>query len=160
MPVAVLRLFSVFGADEAPHRLFSSLVASLSSASAVPLSPGTQIRDFMHVDDACDGIHAMMQAMASRPALAGIYNLSTGTGTAVAAFAREVAAAMGAEPALLQFGALPFRPDDLPWVVGAAGKLQLAIGWRVRRPLTEAIADAVREAARRAEGQAHMRQTA
>jgi nucleoside-diphosphate-sugar epimerase len=145
IPVAVLRLFSVFGAGEAPHRLFPSLLSSLLSEHAVLLSPGTQVRDFMHVDDACSAIHAMLRALISRPTVAGIYNLSTGTGTTVAAFARELAAVVGADATLLQFGALPFRADDLPWVVGAPDKLERTIGWRNPRPLAEAMRKAVRD---------------
>jgi nucleoside-diphosphate-sugar epimerase len=99
----------------------------------------------MHVDDACSAIHAMLRALITRPMVAGIYNLSTGTGTTVAAFARELAAVVGADPTLLQFGALPFRADDLPWVVGAPDKLERTIGWRNSRPLAEAMRKAVHD---------------
>src|ERR1700686_3458483 len=47
----LLRFFNVYGEGEAPHRLLPSLVAGLSRGERVPLSDGTQIRDFIYVED-------------------------------------------------------------------------------------------------------------
>ena len=51
VPFRLLRLFNVYGAGEAPHRLLPSLVNGLREDRRVPLSAGTQIRDFVHVRD-------------------------------------------------------------------------------------------------------------
>lgn len=142
-PVGHVRLFNVYGPGEAPHRLLPSLARSLNANEPVPLSPGTQTRDFVHVDDACEGLMVALDALLMRKMRSGAYNLATGTGTTVADFARQVAIAMRADPALLQFGALAFRPDDLPYVVGDPSKLNNACDWTARMTVADGVASAV-----------------
>lgn len=143
VPVGHIRLFNVYGPGEAAHRLLPSLARSLSEREVVKLSPGTQIRDFVHVDDACNGLIATLSALLDGHMRSGAYNLATGTGTTVNQFARQVASAMDADPGLLHFGALAFRPDDLPYVVGDPSKLSNACGWTARVTLADGIASAV-----------------
>lgn len=145
LPVAVLRLFNVFGPGEAAHRLFPSLVSSLRRSDYVALSAGTQVRDFMHVDEVCEGIEIVLGVLAGNPEVAGTYNLASGRGTTVRNFALEVAAALGVPPELLRFGALPLRPDDLPSVVGDPGAFKAAFGWSSTRSMTEGVVAAVQE---------------
>ena len=57
MKLRLLRFFKVYGEGEAPHRLLPSLVAGLARRERVPLSEGTQVRDFIHVDDVVAGLH-------------------------------------------------------------------------------------------------------
>ena len=139
VPVAVLRLFHAFGPGEGEHRLLTSLITRIQAGQSVPLSAGLQVRDFVSVDDVCRGILAMLGALVADPSLAGVYNLGGGVGTTVADFARTVARVMNADPGLLQFGALPMRPDDYPWVVAATGKLKHAIGWKAGVALEDAL---------------------
>lgn len=143
--VAVLRPFNIFGPGEKPHRLLPSLVARLSKGEVAPLSPGLQMRDFLYVDDACAAIRRMIQGLAAEPALAGEYNLGSGAPCTVADFARAVAHALGADPALLDFGRLPLRADDLPYVVAATEKLDKTIGKACLHSLQEALDLCVRQ---------------
>lgn len=145
LPVGVLRLFNVYGPGEGPHRLLPSLVRDLVASRQVKLSAGTQIRDFVHIDDVCGGLIAALTALADKKMPAGAYNLATGTGRSVGDFARTVARAVNADPALLQFGALPFRPDDLPYVVGSPAKLREACGWHAGTSLEHGIVLALAE---------------
>ncbi|EIM96478.1 NDP-sugar oxidoreductase [Paraburkholderia hospita] len=144
LPVAVLRAFNVFGPGEAEHRLLPSLVANLTRGEAVSLSLGTQIRDFVYVDDACNGLIAAATALSGSRMRSGAYNLSTGIGVSVADFARTVARRMNADDGLLRFGALPLRPDDLPEVVGDPSSLQSAAMWRANCSLEEGVTEALR----------------
>jgi nucleoside-diphosphate-sugar epimerase len=145
LPVAVLRAFNVFGPGEAEHRLLPSLVAKLTRGEAVSLSVGTQIRDFVYVDDACNGLIAAATALSGSRMHSGAYNLSTGIGASVADFARAVARQMNADSSLLRFGALPLRPDDLPEVVGDPARLHGATTWRANYSLDEGVAAAFRQ---------------
>jgi nucleoside-diphosphate-sugar epimerase len=145
IPVGVLRLFNVFGPGEAAHRLLPSLLQSLRIGHAVKLSAGTQIRDFVYLDDACAGMLAAMDALTDHRMSSGAYNLATGTGNSVADFARAAARLMDADEALLEFGALPFRPDDLPYVVGDATRLRAGAGWNPKFTMEQGIAATIAE---------------
>jgi nucleoside-diphosphate-sugar epimerase len=69
----------------------------------------------------------------------------------VRALAEAVARALGADPALLEFGARDYRPGEAMWMVGDPARL--AAAFRPALSLEEGIArtvaalDAVREAA-------------
>lgn len=149
LPVAVLRLFNVFGPGEASHRLLPSLVSKLSIGEKVSLSAGTQVRDFMHVDDACRGIVIVLEALIRNPSLRGIYNYATGCATSVADFSRMIARALSADSGLLGFGELPFRPDDLPYVVGNPDTFKKTFADAAFHPLEKAVAMAVDELLKR-----------
>ncbi|OTP77677.1 UDP-glucose 4-epimerase [Caballeronia sordidicola] len=143
--VGVMRLFNVYGPGEARHRLLPSLLRDLSAGRPVKLSAGMQVRDFVYVDDVCAGLIAALTALADGKMPTGVYNIATGVGNSVGDFARIVAHAANADPKLLQFGALPFRPDDLPYVVGSPTKLRGACGWRTHTLLADGICHALAE---------------
>lgn len=145
VPVAAVRLFNVYGPGEAAHRLLPSLVTSLRNGQPVKLSAGTQVRDFVYVDDACNGLIAVLNGLISKRLPCGAYNLATSVGNTVADFARQACKALGAPLELLEFGALPMRPDDLPYVVGNSEKLQSACGWHTSTPLEAGIRNTLAE---------------
>jgi nucleoside-diphosphate-sugar epimerase len=136
-----LRFFHVYGAGEASHRLLPNLVAGLASGNRVALSAGTQVRDFVYVKDAVEACIKASEDMLtpSRPPTA-IWNICTGIGTSVRAFARETAQAMGAPATLLGFGDLPMRADDEPYLVGDGGRATSELGWQPKFGLAEGIA--------------------
>jgi nucleoside-diphosphate-sugar epimerase len=138
--VAILRLFNVFGPGEASHRLLPSLLSGLGAGQRVALSPGTQKRDFVFVDDAVDAMLAAGDALAisSRPAR-WIANVCTGEALSVADFACMVAAEAGFSESLLGFGEIPIRPDDLPWVVGDPGLTRSLFGWSFSHSVAQGI---------------------
>ncbi|MEN3363074.1 MAG: hypothetical protein V7606_348 [Burkholderiales bacterium] len=145
IPVAVVRLFNVFGPGEAPYRLLPSLLQNLTAGRPVRLSAGTQIRDFVYIDDACAGLMAALEAALRHALPSAIYNLATGKGHTVADFARATARMLGADQGLLQFNALPFRPDDVPYLVGDASLLKSHCGWAPALTMNDGIAAAVHE---------------
>jgi len=93
------------------------------------LSAGTQVLDFVHIDDI---IEALIRADAHCRDRGGsaTWNVATGRGHSVREFAESVARAMHADHALLGFGAIGMRKDDEPWLVGAPDLLDAELGWR------------------------------
>ena len=97
------RLFTVYGPGEHPHRLFPTLLRAAAAGSPVPLSSGTQRRDFTWVGDVAEGLLRLGLAETAP----GVVNLATGVATSVHDFALAVADAAGLDRALLRFGDLP-----------------------------------------------------
>jgi nucleoside-diphosphate-sugar epimerase len=140
----LLRFFQVYGEGEAPHRLLPTLVAGLSRGERVPLSDGTQVRDFIYVHDVVDAcIKAGDDLNSPSRAVTATWNVCTGVGHSVRAFASLVAQAMGERTELLGFGDLPMRADDEPFLVGDGEQTLRALGWRPRHDLAAGIRSAV-----------------
>tara|TARA_R110002020_G_scaffold15555_18_gene55280 strand:+ start:1327 stop:2283 length:957 start_codon:yes stop_codon:yes gene_type:complete len=141
-PLAVARLFGVFGSGEAPHRLLPSLVRDLSAGRRVPLSDGAQVRDVLSVSAVVD---ALMRLADTLEADQGqhIVNLSSGHPATVRAFAEMTADAIGARRALLGFGDIPRRPDEVACFAGDPARLLALTDWRPYEHLSTAIEEAV-----------------
>jgi nucleoside-diphosphate-sugar epimerase len=138
----LLRLFKVYGAGEAPHRLLPALVSGLDKRERVAISSGTQVLDFLYIDDV---VEAMWRADAHCREKGGIatWNVATGRAHSVREFAEHVAAAMNADASLLGFGAIAMRKDDEPWLVGSPELLRSALGWQPSIGLDEGVRAAV-----------------
>ncbi|MEY9590269.1 nucleoside-diphosphate-sugar epimerase [Bradyrhizobium yuanmingense] len=138
----LLRLFKVYGAGEASHRLLPALVNGLAKRERVAISAGTQILDFVYIDDV---IEAMLRADAHCGEKAGVatWNVATGYAHSVREFAERVATAMHADPSLLGFGAIDMRKDDEPWLVGSPSLLRSELGWQPSIGLDKGVDAAV-----------------
>lgn len=138
VPLAVARLFGVFGPGEAPHRLLPSLLTGLRRRQRVPLSAGLQRRDQLYVGDAVAALLAVAQAIERTPQQLAV-NVSSGAPLPVRAFVEQVAVALGASPALLGFGDLPTRPDDVACFAGDPRRLFQLTGWTPAHSLAGGI---------------------
>lgn len=132
MVVSWARIFNVTGPGEDPNRLLPHVALSVLAGREVPLTAGTQIRDFLHVDDVADGL---VQALyAARP---GAYNVSSGRGARLSRVLTELAQELG-DPELLKFGERRRGEHDPDSVVGSNAALS-GLGWRPHHDLTQTI---------------------
>ncbi len=138
----LLRLFKVYGAGEAPHRLLPALVTGLRKRERVAISAGTQVLDFVHIDDV---VEAMLRADAHcrESGAVATWNVATGRGHSVREFAEAVARAMDADLSLLGFGAIAMRKDDEAWLVGSPDLLRSELGWQPSTGLEGGVRAAV-----------------
>ena len=56
------RVFFLYGPNEHPQRLVSSVIRSLLEGEPAPCSHGRQIRDYLHVQDVADGLVALLDS--------------------------------------------------------------------------------------------------
>lgn len=141
LPFLWVRPFGVFGPGEAPHRLLPHLHARLRAGRPAALTPGAQMRDFLHVEDAAAGLAAAGDAALA--GLAGGCNLCSGRAVSVRDFAEAAARALGADPGLLDFAAREYRPGEPMWMVGDPARLAAATGFRPALSLEDGLARAV-----------------
>lgn len=138
------RLFTVYGPGERAGRLLPSLVAARDSGGgeAIPLTPGTQRRDFTYLGDVAEGLLRLGALTANG---LGAVNLATGRLESVRSFVERAAGVLGIPRERLRFGALPLRRDEMEHEAVNVGLLRSLCGWTpettieagVRRTLTE-----------------------
>ena len=129
------RVFTVYGPGEHPHRLLPSLLRAAHAKQPVDLTAGLQERDFTFVGDVAEGILRLAIARDVPP----VVNVATGRSTSIRAFAEEVLRAAGAPPDLVNFGAIPTRPDEVRQGPVATAQLMAVTGWVPKTSVADGI---------------------
>lgn len=144
VPLVVLRLFGVYGPGEAPKRLVPYLIDRLRKGEASDLTPGTQVRDLLYIDDAADAF----TSVADHTGVGDdgrIFNVCTGVPVAVRQVGETMARLLGAPQELLRWGAIPPRTEEPPWIVGDGTAFRTATGWHPKHDLTAGLRAAIEE---------------
>lgn len=134
------RLFTVFGDGEHTGRLFPSLIATARSGRTLPLSSGQQRRDFAWVGQAAE---LLVDLGESSFEPGEVVNLASGRMHSVREFALECARQLKVDTALLDFGALPVRPEEMEHDGVSVARLHDLVGRVAERDLARAIAPAI-----------------
>lgn len=135
--VARARLFFLYGPHEHSARLVPSVARALLAGAPAACSAGTQMRDFLHVDDAADALVAL-----TRSELTGVVNIGSGAPVAVRDVIGRVGAACG-RPELVRLGERDTPATEPPLLVADVGRLRDELGWRPRIDLESGLRDTV-----------------
>jgi nucleoside-diphosphate-sugar epimerase len=130
------RLFNTYGPQEPGVRLVPSLITALLDGNSCALTSGTQVRDFLHVDDVADAIWTIASSE-----LRGVVNVAASVPLTVADVAREVARQIG-RPDLIGLGTRPHPEEDPQWLCAKAGTLR-GHGWVPRYDLASGLEDTI-----------------
>ncbi len=131
------RLFYLYGPHESKGRLVPSVIRSLLEGSPSRCSPGDQIRDFLHVNDAADALCRVAQSD-----LTGPVNVASGVPITVKTLVKTIAKACGNEH-LVEFGALPYRADESMFVCADTHRLSQALGFTPAFDLSRGVGHVV-----------------
>lgn len=137
--VISLRPFTMYGPMEPPSRLVPSVVRHALAGRPIDLTPGQQTRDFVYVQDVAD---AFVVAATTDAAVGGTFNICTGTAVSVRDVVLKVLEYTESS-AEARFGALAYRPSELPVLSGDPTHAAQVLGWRARVSLDDGLARTV-----------------
>ena len=122
-----LRLASLYGPGDDREKLLPSAVEAARSGSAFDMTPGAQVREWLHVEDA---VAALLRGCELEPP-PGLTELDVGTGVGVALvdLIREVYRLAGRDEALVRAGARPYRPEEVMRLVMDPARARTTLGW-------------------------------
>jgi nucleoside-diphosphate-sugar epimerase len=106
--------------------------------------PGEQKRDFIFIDDV---VQAMMKIIGNTEELGYDYHdyqLGTGTSLSIRQFVELVKRISGNSKTILNFGAIPYRVDEIMDIDYGENKMS-GMDWRPRYSLEEGLTMTIRE---------------
>ena len=112
--------------------------ARLAHARVVKVGNLEPVRDFLDVRDVAEAYVALL----ARGVPGEVYNVASGRGLALGELFERLAAIVGVD-AIAEPDPEFMRPADIPYLVGDAGKLAAAAGWKPRIPLERTLTDLV-----------------
>jgi len=131
------RIFSVYGPTEHEKRFVPAVILAALRGEPTRLSPGEQLRDYLHVADAASAVWAAAQSGMSGPV-----NIGSGKPVAIGALAQQIGALLQ-RPDLIRLGDLPYREGDPMFVCANTQRLQKT-GWAPHFDLETGLADTIR----------------
>lgn len=134
------RLEHVYGPGDSSKKFVPHVLEKLLAGERLALTPGDQLRDFVHVDDVVKAYLAILQGMDSLPA--GFTEAQVGTGQAVTVrHFVETAQALCHSSSVIEFGAHPHRAREIMHSQADTRMLR-KLGWQAHHGVTAGI-DAV-----------------
>lgn len=131
------RVFFLYGPNEHPDRLVSSVIRSVLQGQEARCSHGKQIRDYLHVQDVAEAIVSVLDS-----AVEGPINVGSGTAVTLRDIVVTVGRTLGRED-LLKLGAIPSRANDAPLVVADIERLSTEVKWQPRYSMETGIAHTI-----------------
>lgn len=136
LPALTARLFTVFGPGEHAGRLFPTLCDAARRRGTIPLTAGTQQRDFCFVEDVATGL---LKLGAAHVEPGEVVNLASGEMTSVREFVELAARSLRIAPERLDFGALPIRAEEMSHDAISVQRLFELVAWKPSVDLANAL---------------------
>ena len=131
------RLFFLYGPHEQTQRLVPAVIRPLLAGERVATTRGTQVRDFMHVDDAAAALSALLDSDATGPV-----NIASGRAVSIAEVLDLIGELTGGAE-LIDRGARPLPPEEPPRIVARVQRLSREVGFEGRISLADGLASTV-----------------
>jgi UDP-glucose 4-epimerase len=129
-----LRLLATYGPKDDERHLLPSAIRSLLAGERPKLTAGEQRWDYLYVEDAANAIY---QTAISKDAQ-GVFNLASGETHAIREIIEQVRDLI--DPSLpLEFGELPYPPDQQLRLAANIDRLVIATGWRPEVSIGEGL---------------------
>lgn len=120
-----VRIFSTYGPGDKSTWLIPSVVSAISKKENLALTAGTQNWDYLYVEDAAN---AILRICESNEAI-GIYNLGSGTTVKIFDVVTKIRNLLSPD-FKLNFGTLPFRPDQVMHLEADISRISRDTGWK------------------------------
>jgi nucleoside-diphosphate-sugar epimerase len=131
------RLFFLYGPNEHPDRLVSSVIRSVLQGQEARCSHGRQMRDYLHVQDVADAMVSILDST-----LEGPINIGSGVAMTLRDIIITIGRTLGKEN-LIKLGAIPSRANDAPMVVADIERLTTTMKWQPKYSLETGLAHTI-----------------
>jgi len=127
------RLFFMYGAGEPAGKLAGAVLESLRRGEVARCSHGRQVRDFLYVEDAAEGLVELLDGE-----VAGPVNIASGEPRTIRELVEAIACAVG-PLSEVDFGAIAASASEPPMICAEVRRLREEVGWRPKHDLTAGV---------------------
>jgi len=131
------RIFFLYGPNENPHRLVSSVILNLINNRMAPCSNGNQIRDFLHVKDVASAFISLLMSNVNGPV-----NIASGKPIALKNIILSIADKIGKHD-LVKLGALPQKENEPAVLFGDTKRLFDEVIWQPQYDIDKGIRETI-----------------
>lgn len=131
------RIFFLYGPYETKGRLVPAVITALLEGRPARCTRGTQIRDFLHVEDVASAFCAFL-----RGEVEGVVNIGSGRPVSIKEIVGMIADKIGRRD-LVELDAIPTSEAEPPVLVADTRRLAREIGWQPKYDLSGGLDQAV-----------------
>jgi nucleoside-diphosphate-sugar epimerase len=135
-PITVVRPGNLFGRYQPKDKLIPSLIEKMKHGKTIDLTPGDQLRDFVYVSDFIDALCSILEQ--HDKAKGRVVNISYGKGIRIRELAEYLKKRINPNT-VLNWGALPYRKNEMMNFECDIGLLNDAFGFRFHRDFYSAL---------------------
>ena len=128
-----LRVFSTYGPGDAPHWFIPYVIAEFRAGRAPKLTKCEQLWDYLYVHDAAQAVASVCTGK-----IEGVFNLGSGSARPLKDYIEAIRQELDS-PLEPQYGAFPYRPDQVMHLEADMARLTAATGWRAETTLETAV---------------------
>ena len=127
------RIFFLYGPHEAKARLIPSVITAVLDSKPVRCTDGSQIRDFLHVEDAASAFCALLTSDVEE-----VVNIASGRPVSIKEVVELIADKMGRRD-LVELSTLDSSEAEAPMVVADTRRLAQEVAWRPKYDLSTGL---------------------
>jgi nucleoside-diphosphate-sugar epimerase len=131
-------LYTVYGKTSANKKVIDYIIDSLGIKSAINMTAGEQILDFIHVDDVINFYLLLISKHDEIQSMQAEYSVGTGRGCSIKELSILIEKISGYN-ANINWGAIGYRPLDIMNSVANIQKAKAELNWQASIPLEEGI---------------------
>ena len=137
LPATVLRLFTVYGPRQRPDMVHYRFASALLAGKPMNfIGAGSDLRDYIHVNDTCAAIVACLD----HPATGEIINIGSGLGTTLDSLLALLIRFTGGKPLIRRQGA---PSGDTSLMLADIAKAEQRLGWRPTTQLEKGLEELI-----------------
>ncbi len=133
------RFFSIYGPNDYPGSLVSSMLRKMMNNEPCELTACTQLWDFLYIDDAAEGLLSLVQSDTAQ----GIYNFGYGKSEPLKNYVEAMHRITGSSSEL-KYGAIPYPPAGCLNLNPNVEKLK-STGWSPKVSFSKGIERIIRQ---------------
>jgi dTDP-glucose 4,6-dehydratase len=140
LPVIITRCSNNYGPNQYPEKLFPLFITNAIEGKKLPVyGSGRNTRDWIHVDDHCSALLALIQKEGVE---GSVFNIAAGNERSVLEIAESILKILGKSPDLLEH--VTDRPSHDRRYALDITRMTKTLGWKPGVPFEEGVAGTVR----------------